>query len=332
MQARLRNGSTNPYDRHYLVRCLRAAGDLEQADSVISNFLRAFPLDLDLHLEQARLQLAQGNPTVAEGTMHGATRLSTAKGNPYPYLLLAEKYARDGDDEGVGAALFQAAAVDDTGDTVAFMALTDFLGHDIPDKLRDEVEANSAWPAETQEWVTSALESRHERNRMALRSITRGPSDGDGPLVAGVERGDAVYMVDQALTDDRGSEEANVFVVSGASVESFNGKYCQFHPIDRKPWDNGELFFKHTSLDFNTFLWRGSCGKWCFGDEDSFNARGNAFECTVEILSLRPDFWHPEQVGDWESLGPLEWDPGFRRHVRSYIKCPSISITAKSRK
>jgi len=234
-QARLRNDSTNPHDRPYLVRCLRVAGYLEQEASVISYFFRASPLDLDLHLEQARLQLAQGNPTAAEGTGHAATRLSTAKGNPYLYLLPAEKYARDRDDEGVEAALFQAAAVDDTGDTVAFTALTDFLGHDIPDKLRDEVEANSAWPAETQEWVTSALESRHERNRMALRSITRGPSDGDGPLVAGVERGDAVYMVDQALTDDRGSEEANVFVVSGASVESFNGKYCQFHPINRKP-------------------------------------------------------------------------------------------------
>ncbi len=63
--------------------------------------------------------------------MRTATRLSTAKGNPYPYLLLAEKYARDGDDEGVGAALFQAAAVDDTGDINIFTALTDFLRYDI---------------------------------------------------------------------------------------------------------------------------------------------------------------------------------------------------------
>ena len=182
MQARLRNGSTNPSDRHFLVRCLRAAGDLEQADGMISDFLRAFPLDVDLHLEQARLQLAQGNPTVAEGTMHGATRLSTAKGNPYPYLLLAEKYARDGDDEGVGAALFQAAAVDDTGDTVAFTALTDFLGHDIPDKLRDEVEANNAWPAGTQDWVTTPLHSRHELKRTAL--VTSGPSEEEQEIEA----------------------------------------------------------------------------------------------------------------------------------------------------
>jgi hypothetical protein len=39
-------------------------------------------------------------------------------------------------------------------------------------------------------------------------------------------------MVDQALTDDRGSEEAKVFVVSGASVESFNGKCILSIPPD----------------------------------------------------------------------------------------------------